>query len=97
MVIGYMGERTFTQHKIPKEFVTNLLFKIYRGTLMSIQNNDEEFLREYLEEEFANKLWATMQNMQKNNYKVSLSWIRSMTFDRYNSTMTLLVLEELQS
>lgn len=76
-----MSDRIFSQHRLPQQFISNLLFKIYRGALLALQNNDEEFIREYLEEEFANKLWATSQNLQKNGYKVITPLLRMMFLD----------------
>lgn len=46
----------YSEHKLPRHFIEEYLYKIYSGMLYSIANLDEEFLNEYLEEEFAKKL-----------------------------------------
>lgn len=65
-----MGDRVFTQHKIPKDFVLNHLNKIYTGTLYSIAGRDEEFLGEYLEKYFSERLLQSLTTLSKKGYMV---------------------------
>lgn len=65
-------DRIFVFHKIPKEFVTNHLNKIYTGALYSMAARDEEFLGEYLEKRFCEKLLNSLTDLTKKGYMVRL-------------------------
>jgi len=67
---GYMGDRIFSYHKVPKDFVTNHFNKIYSGVLYSIAARDEEFLSEYLEKNFSERLLASLTNLSKQGYMI---------------------------
>lgn len=69
-----MGDRIFTYHKVPKDFVTNHLMKIYTGTLYSIANRDEEFLTEYLEKHMGQRLFQSLSNLAQKGYRVRIYW-----------------------
>eukprot|EP01017_Pseudomicrothorax_dubius_P011145 TRINITY_DN14112_c0_g5_i1.p1 TRINITY_DN14112_c0_g5~~TRINITY_DN14112_c0_g5_i1.p1 ORF type:complete len:322 (+),score=60.02 TRINITY_DN14112_c0_g5_i1:110-1075(+) len=66
----FLGERVFAQHRLPKDFILDHLFKIYRGVLLSSQNVDEEFLREYLEPGFAQRFVESLDRVKKQNYQL---------------------------
>jgi len=68
-----MLERVFAFHKIPKDFVTNHLNKIYTGVLYSIAARDEEFLNEYLEKHFCERLLKNLTELSKKGYMVKNS------------------------
>ena len=68
--LSYMGERIFAEHRIPKEFVLNHLFKIYVGMIYSIANRDEEFILEYCEKNFAEKLCQRLKTLEDEGYIV---------------------------
>jgi hypothetical protein len=65
-----MGDRIFTFHKVPKDFVTNHLMKIYTGALYSIALRDEEFLNEYLEKYMCQRLFQSLTNLTQKGYTV---------------------------
>lgn len=69
---AYMPERVFAQYRIPKYMVIDHLKKIYLGTLHSIVDLDEEFLKEYLEPTFADKLIKTVIDYKNKGYKFEL-------------------------
>ena len=65
-----MGDRIFSQHRIPKDLVTNHLSKIYIGSLYSIAAKDEEFLNEYLEKRFSETTIKSINSLQQKGYVV---------------------------
>ena len=65
-----MMDRVFVHHKIPRDFVTNHLNKIYNGVLYSIAARDEEFLSEYLEKYFSERLLRSLTDLSKKGYMV---------------------------
>ena len=69
---NYIVQRMFSQHKVPEQFVLDYLYKVYLGTLKSMVDNDEEFLDEYLEQSFAEKLKLRLKEMREKGYKFKL-------------------------
>jgi len=63
-----MVSRMFSEHKVPEHFIMDYLYKIYLGTLKAMADNDEEFLREYLEKNFSDKLVARLKEMRGKGY-----------------------------
>ena len=62
----------FSEHKIPKKFIDDYLYKIYIGTLHSMAALDEEFLENYLEKNFAKKLISRLKKLKELGYTVQL-------------------------
>ena len=54
--LQFLSENVFAHHKIPKDMVFDHLNKIFTGTLYAIADKEEEFLNEYCEKSFANRL-----------------------------------------
>lgn len=67
---GYIGDRIFIYHKIPREFVYSHLNKIYAGFLHSIASRDEEFLREYTEANFCKRLFDSLDKLKSKGYTI---------------------------
>ena len=72
--MNYIYHRIYGQHRIPIHFIEDYLYKIYLGLLHSIAQLDEEFLSEYLEEKFAEKLISRLKYLKEEGYKVSSFW-----------------------
>jgi hypothetical protein len=81
-----MGERVFAQHKIPKNMIIDHIYKIYQGTLYSMANLDEEFLGEYLEADFSNRLINSLKKMRDSGFEVI-----------YNETRLIFLLIEINT
>lgn len=69
--ISYLGERIFSEQKIPQQLVLNHLFKIYNGVIYSIAAQDAEFLTEYCEKSFAERLIKRLETLNKQGYIVT--------------------------
>ncbi len=65
-----MGDRIFSYHKVPKDFVISHFNKIYSGALYSMAARDEEFLTEYLEKNFSERLLKSLSELSKQGYMV---------------------------
>jgi len=65
---GFMGERVFAESKIPKSMVLNHHCKIFEGMMYSMAALDEEFLNEYLEAHFAQRLIDNLKDLANKGY-----------------------------
>ena len=60
----------YSEHKLPRHFIEEHLYKIYQGMIYSMANLDEEFLTEYLEKSFSTKLIQSLKVLKEKGYKV---------------------------
>ena len=68
-----MTNRLFSEQKVPEPFVLDYLYKIYLGTLKSMVEGDEEFLSEYLEKGFAERLVRRIKEMREKGYRFKVA------------------------
>ncbi|CAI2373281.1 unnamed protein product [Moneuplotes crassus] len=61
----FLGDQIFSRMKIHKGEVLEHLYKIFRATLLSAADRDYDFLKEYCEETFADKLIKRLENLRK--------------------------------
>ena len=61
----FMGDQIFSRLRVHKGEVLEHLFKIYRAVLLSAADSDYEFLREYWEETFSNKLIKRLDKLKE--------------------------------
>lgn len=67
-----MPEQVFVRSKISKQEVLKHLFKIYRGILLGISEFDYEFLEEYCEKTFFDKLKDKLEEYKLRKYQLEL-------------------------
>lgn len=70
--ISFIGDRIFAEHRIPRDFVLNHLFKIYNGMIYSMAGNDKEFIYEYCEKNLADRLSKKLDDLSNQGYAVKL-------------------------
>lgn len=68
----FLPEQVFTRSKITKAEVLKHLFKIYRGVLLASSEFDYEFLEEYCEKEFLNKLKEKLDEYKTRGYTIEV-------------------------
>lgn len=68
----FLPEQTFLRTKTAKYEVLKHLFKIYRGVLLAISENDIEFLGEYCEKTFLSNLQKKLTEFQELKYQIEV-------------------------
>ena len=68
----FIGDQVFSRLHVHKGEVLEHLFKIYRAVLLSAADGDYEFLREYCEETFAEKLIQRIEQLKEKGIKFSV-------------------------
>jgi len=63
--IRFVGDQIFSRLKVHKGEVLEHLYKIYRAVLLSASDGDYDFLREYWEENFADKFINRIEQLKK--------------------------------
>ena len=69
---GFIGEQIFTTSRVPRDYVLHHLYKIFSGVLYSIENQDEEFLNEYCEKNFSDKLMKNLKYYKSKGFIVKV-------------------------
>lgn len=69
---NYIVQRMFSEHKVPDNFVLDYLFKVYMGTVKAMAENDEEFLSEYLEKSFSDRLVQRLKTLKEKGYRFNV-------------------------
>jgi len=62
---SFLGDMIYSEHQLPKQIIMDHLHKIYDGFIYSIANNDHEFLSEYVESGFYDKLTNQLDRLNQ--------------------------------
>jgi hypothetical protein len=72
MKTRFLPEQIFSRGTITRYEVLRHLYKIYRGSLLAMTANDYDFLQEYLEETFHEKLSKKLKTFEEKKYTFDL-------------------------
>ena len=75
-----MGEQIFARMKVNRTEVMHHLFKIYRAVLLSSADRDFDFLEQYCEEMFFEKLRNRLNSLNSAGLIFSHSWLLRFNF-----------------
>lgn len=68
-----LTDQLFSRNRsVSRRQLLNYLFKVYRGVLLAASQYDYEFLNNYLEETFNNKLTLKLKEFEKLQYEIEL-------------------------
>jgi hypothetical protein len=68
----FLPEQIFVRSKTPKAELLKHLFKIYRGVLLACSENDQEFLKEYVEPIFCDRLIKKLEEFKTRKYTLEV-------------------------
>lgn len=68
--MGFIAHNIFANHKIPQHLITDHLIKIFRGYMYATAANDHEFISEYLEKNFSEKVIKNLEYLKSQDYNV---------------------------
>lgn len=68
----FLSEQIFIRSQVTKASLLMHLFKIYRGVLLAISEDDDEFLKEYCEEIFYKRLRYKLDDYKEKKYTIEL-------------------------
>jgi len=68
----FIPEQIFVRSMTPKSEVLKHLFKVYRGILLACSENDYEFLKEYIEPIFCDKLISKLEEFKLRKYTIEV-------------------------